>query len=203
MAARSSATPSSFGEQVLMTGTARRTPVASRPSPSMDLSSDTVLSESGLSPLLTACTSAISRMPALIAWMSSPSPGADTTTIVCAARTTSTSSWPTPTVSMMIMSYPAASRMSTASNVPRASPPRAPRVAMLRTNTEGWLETSPMRMRSPRMEPPEKGLDGSTAMMPTLRPDFRTSATSLDTSVDLPLPDTPVTPTTWARPARR
>ncbi len=48
--------------------------------------------------------SAISRMPALIAWISSPSPGADTTTVVWEARAISTSSWPTPTVSMMMVS---------------------------------------------------------------------------------------------------
>ena len=36
----------------------------------------------------------------MIAWISSPSPGTLTTTVVCAARMTSTSSWPTPTVSI-------------------------------------------------------------------------------------------------------
>src|SRR5689334_21833455 len=59
-----------------------------------------------------------------------------------------------------------------------------------------------MRMRSPRIEPPENGLDGSIATMPTLRRDARTAAASFETSVDLPLPGTPVMPTTCARPAR-
>jgi hypothetical protein len=36
--------------------------------------------------------------------MSSPKPGVDTTTVVCAARATSTSSWPTPTVSIRTIS---------------------------------------------------------------------------------------------------
>jgi hypothetical protein len=117
--------------------------------------------------LLTTCTSAISRMPALMAWMSSPRPGAETTTTVCAARAISTSAWPTPTVSMMMVSKPAASSTSTASSEARAMPPCAPRVAMLRMNTPSSLTSSLMRMRSPMMLPPEYGLEGSTAMMPT------------------------------------
>ena len=48
------------------------------------------------SALLMTKTSAISRMPALIAWMSSPRPGTVTTTTVSTVRTTSTSSCPTP-----------------------------------------------------------------------------------------------------------
>ena len=75
---------------------------------------------------------AISWRPALSAWIAAPSPGAETTTVVCDARAISTSSWPTPTVSMITVSKPATSRMSTASSAARAMPPIAPRVAMLR-----------------------------------------------------------------------
>ena len=81
-------------------------------------------------------------------------------------------------------------------------PPVAPRVAMLRMKTPGSLASSVMRMRSPRIAPPEYGLDGSTATMPTLSPRSRIRRASLPTSVDLPLPGTPVMPTTCARPAR-
>ena len=100
-------------------------------------SSATARSAPSRSALLTTKTSAISRMPALIAWMSSPRPGTSTTAVVSAARTMSTSSWPTPTVSMRITSKPAASRTSTASLVARARPPSAPRVAIERMKTPG------------------------------------------------------------------
>src|ERR1035438_2822761 len=45
-------------------------------------------------------TSAISMMPALMACTSSPMPGTRTTTVTPASLAISTSSWPTPTVSM-------------------------------------------------------------------------------------------------------
>ena len=56
-----------------------------------------------------------------------------------------------------------------------------------------------MRMRSPRMAPPETGLDGSTAMMPTVLPQRAQVAMTALTSVDLPAPGGPVKPTTRAR----
>ena len=74
---------------------------------------------------------------------------------------------------------------------------------MLRMNTPGSLASSVMRTRSPRIEPPEYGLDGSMATMPTRCPRARNSAVSRATSVDLPLPGTPVRPITCARPALR
>ena len=53
----------------------------------------------GRSALLTTKTSAISISPALLAWTASPHPGLTTTSVVSAWPTTSTSTWPTPTVS--------------------------------------------------------------------------------------------------------
>src|SRR5207302_1196875 len=81
----------------------------------------TVRSAPGRSALLTAKTSPISIMPALIAWMSSPIPGTSTTTFVCTVRMISTSSCPTPTVSTSTLSNPAASRRSTTSFVARVA----------------------------------------------------------------------------------
>ena len=147
--------------------------------------------------------SAISRIPALIAWISSPRPGAEITTTVCAACTTSTSSWPTPTVSIRMRSKPAASSTSTASRLDRARPPSAPRVAIERMKTPSSPVSSVIRTRSPRMAPPENGLDGSMATMPTRRPDARIALARPRTRVDLPLPGTPVMPITWALPALR
>ena len=57
-----------------------------------------------------------------------------------------------------------------------------------------------MRMRSPRMAPPDTGLDGSTAMTPTVLPAPRRLAITALTSVDLPAPGGPVKPTTSACP---
>jgi hypothetical protein len=81
--------------------------------------------------------------------------------------------------------------------------PALPRVAMLRINTPGSSTRSDMRMRSPRMAPPENGLDGSMATMPTLRPSARSVRASRATSDDLPQPGTPVMPTTCAWPVWR
>src|SRR5688572_10223906 len=50
------------------------------------------------------------------------------------------------------------------------------------------------------MAPPVKGLVGSTARMPTVSPDFRTSTVSASTSVLLPVPGAPVMPMRYARP---
>ena len=84
------------------------------------------------------------------------------------AATTSTSSWPTPTVSTSTQSKPAASSRSTASRVARASPPIAPRVAIERMKTPGSVASPCMRMRSPSSAPPVKGVVGSTQRMPTV-----------------------------------
>ena len=166
----------------------------------MPSSSERVRLASGRSFLLTTRMSAISRIPALIAWMSSPSPGAETTILVWASSAISTSAWPAPTVSTTTTSLPAASITSTTRAAVRESPPRCPREASERTNTASSPACSCMRMRSPRMAPPENGLEGSTATTPTLRPRPRSSAMSAPTRVDLPDPVAPVTPITSARP---
>ncbi len=57
-----------------------------------------------------------------------------------------------------------------------------------------------MRTRSPSTAPPEKGEDGSTATTAARSPEARMQATRRSTSVDLPAPGGPVTPTTHARP---
>ncbi len=76
-------------------------------------SSPSARSAPGRSALLTTSTSAISRMPALAACTSSPSPGGHTTIVVSASVATSTSDCPAPTVSTITVSNPAASSRST------------------------------------------------------------------------------------------
>ena len=48
-----------------------------------------------------------------------------------------------------------------------------PRVAIDRIKTRGLVESPCIRMRSPSRAPPEYGLDGSTAMIPTRCPASR------------------------------
>ena len=133
--------------------------------------------------------SAISMMPAFSAWTSSPVPGTRTTTEMSAVRTMSTSSWPTPTVSMMTRLLPAASSTSAASLVARARPPSWPRVAIERMKTSGSLACACMRSAVA-----EDGASGERARRDPRPPRRRSrraarvSAVSLSTSVLLPAP---------------
>src|SRR5712691_5106130 len=72
---------------------------------------------------------------------------------------------------------------------------------MDRMNTPSSAAWPCMRIRSPRIAPPLKGEVGSTATMPTLFPWRRRWAVRRSTSVDLPEPGGPVTPTTSDFPA--
>ncbi len=157
-----------------------------------------VRSAPGRSDLLTTTISATSSKPALMAWTSSPISGACTTSVVSAMAATSTSLCPVPTVSMKMSLKPQAARTAAASAVVPARPPRCPREAIERMNTSPSAAYCCIRMRSPRMAPPVTGLDGSMASTATARSALRASATSADTSVDLPLPGGPVTPTSCA-----
>src|SRR6478735_5185124 len=132
--------------------------------------------------------------------MPSPIPGASTTSVVSARPATSTSLWPTPTVSTSTESHPAASSTRSACGVLQASPPRWPRAAIDRMYTPGSRVCSCMRTRSPSSAPPVNGDDGSTARTPTRLSCRRSSVTSALVSVDLPTPGAPVMPTTWACP---
>ena len=200
-ASSSSVTPLPVVASVLTIG-GRHAPGPNVCSDSVDSIEATVRSAPSRSALFTTKMSAISMMPALSACTSSPDPGTRITIDTSAVRTMSTSSCPTPTVSMRTMSVPAASSTRAASLVARASPPRWPRVAMLRMNTPGSRACACMRTRSPRTAPPLNGLVGSTATTPTERPDCRISAMSRSTSVLFPAPGGPVTPMRYARPVR-
>ena len=75
-------------------------------SESIASSDATARSAPSRSALLTTKMSAISMTPALSAWTSSPDPGTSVTIDTSAVRTISISSWPTPTVSTRMMSFP-------------------------------------------------------------------------------------------------
>ncbi len=112
----------------------------------------------------------------------------------------STSCWPVPTVSTMMISFPMTSMTWTASPTALERPPRAPRVARLRTKTPGSSAWRCIRIRSPRIAPPVKGEVGSTARTPTVFSFFRKEEIRASTRVLLPAPGAPVIPMTWARP---
>ena len=144
--------------------------------------------------------SGISITPALSAWIESPEPGISTSTIESAWSITSTSAWPTPTVSRNTSSLPAASISSAACSAASASPPSAPRVAIERMNTPGSRKCSDSRIRSPSSAPPRNGELGSIDSTATVRSRSRWRRISAPISVDLPAPGGPVKPTTEALP---
>ena len=76
---------------------------------------------------------------------------------------TAVSLWPTPTVSITIRSKPAASQASAASRVRLVTPPSVPPAGEGRMNAAGAWASRCMRVLSPRIEPPVRRLEGSTA----------------------------------------
>ena len=104
--------------------------------------------------------SGISITPAFSAWIESPEPGISTSTTESAWSITSTSAWPTPTVSRNTSSLPAASISSAVCSAASARPPSAPRVAIERMKTPGSRKCSVSRIRSPSSAPPRNGEDG-------------------------------------------
>ncbi len=74
-------------------------------------------------------------IPAFSACTESPEPGISTSRTVSAIPITSTSLCPAPTVSRKTMSFPDASRTSSACSVASARPPRCPRVPIERMKT--------------------------------------------------------------------
>ena len=122
MVCHNSATPLPVVASVLTIG-GRHSPSPKLCRARFDSIDVTMRSAPSRSHLLTTKMSAISMMPALSACTSSPVPGTSTTTEMSAVRTISTSSWPTPTVSMITRLLPAASSTSAASLVALARPP--------------------------------------------------------------------------------
>ena len=114
---------------------------------------------------------------------------------------TMVSDWPTPTVSTITTSYPAASHKMIASRVRRATPPSAARLGEGRIKAPGSRLSRSIRVLSPRIEPPVRADDGSTARTATRRPDAVSIEPKLSIKVDLPTPGVPVRPSLIAPPA--
>jgi hypothetical protein len=106
-------------------------------------------------------------MPRLMPWSSSPPPGASTSRKASTMSATALSLWPTPTVSITITSNPAASQASAASRVRRVTPPNVAPAGEGRMNAAGLFASRCIRVLSPRIDPPVRRLEGSTASTAT------------------------------------
>ena len=76
-------------------------------------------------------------MPRLIPWTSSPAPPINNRVKTSTISRTEVSLWPTPTVSIITLLYPAASHKITASIVALATPPRVAAAGDGRTKALG------------------------------------------------------------------
>jgi hypothetical protein len=83
---------------------------------------------------------------------------------------TAVSDWPMPTVSTTITSNPAASQISIVSRVFAATPPSVPDEGDGRMKAFGSCPSRAILVLSPRIEPPVRVDEGSTASTATLCP---------------------------------
>ena len=132
---------------------------------------------------------------------SSPSPGGQTTTRVSASATIAVSDWPVPTVSTMTRSKPRVEAVDRRARRARQAAELAAgreradegvRMRRVRTHADAVAEDRAAADRARRVD----GDHGHGRSSPSQAP------SSASTSVDLPLPGTPVMPTTQARGAR-
>jgi hypothetical protein len=144
--------------------------------------------------------SASSITPFLIACRSSPALGSCISTKTSVMPATAVSLWPTPTVSTMTMSCPAASHTRSASRVFSATPPSVPEAGLGRMKAPALTASCSMRVLSPRMEPPLTLDDGSTASTATRWPRSMRNRPSTSMNVLLPTPGTPDSPMRSERP---
>ena len=133
-------------------------------------------------------------IPRLTPCNSSPPPGAIKRTNRSDISATMVSDWPTPTVSISTTSKPAASHSATASRVRRVTPPSSVRLGEGRMNAFGSRASRSIRVLSPRIEPPVRADDGSTARTATRKPCPVSIVPKASMNVDLPTPGVPDKP---------
>ena len=107
---------------------------------------------------------------------------------------TAVSLCPTPTVSIRIISNPAASHNNMASLVLRATPPKEPADGEGRMYACGSHDNSSIRVLSPRILPFERSLLGSMANTAILCPSLVRNLPKASMKVLFPAPGTPVIP---------
>ena len=132
---------------------------------------------------------------------SSPPAGASNSTNRSAISATIVSDCPTPTVSISITSNPAASQRAVASRVRRATPPKWDWLGEGLINALGSRESKSIRVLSPRIEPPERADEGSTASTATRRSAAISCRPKFSIKVDFPTPGVPERPILIACPA--
>ena len=139
--------------------------------------------------------SAISIIPRFIPCSSSPAPDIIRSRKKSTIDLTTVSDCPTPTVSIMMTSKPAASHKIEVSRVFRATPPRVSPEGEGRIKAFSSVESSSMRVLSPRMLPLERSLLGSIASTASRFPLAVKNFPKLSIKVLFPTPGTPVIPT--------
>ena len=107
-------------------------------------------------------------IPLLIPWSSSPAPASISSRNTSVMECTAVSDCPTPTVSIMIVSKPAASQSIMVSLVFLATPPRDPPEGDGRINALESVASASMRVLSPKILPLDLALLGSMANTATL-----------------------------------
>src|SRR5262245_43604346 len=132
--------------------------------------------------------------PRLMPCRSSPPAGNSSTMNMSTMSATAVSDWPTPTVSTISVSKPAASASSMASRVRRATPPKVAPAGEGRMKAAWRRDSSSIRVLSPRIEPPPRLDEGSMASTASERPRSSSDRPKRSMKVDLPTPGTPVMP---------
>ena len=146
--------------------------------------------------------SAISMIPLLIPWSSSPVPANWIKRKKSTMECTAVSLCPTPTVSTKILSKPAASHKTIVSRVFLATPPKEPADGEGRINAFFSLERASILVLSPNMLPLERSLLGSMANTASLCPSWIKCIPNESIDVLFPAPGTPVIPIRTDLPAK-
>ncbi|MBA7564993.1 hypothetical protein ES708_06662 [subsurface metagenome] len=146
--------------------------------------------------------SAISIIPRLIPCSSSPAPANINNRKKSTIECTAISDCPTPTVSIKMVSNPAASHKIMVSLVFLATPPNEPAVGEGRINALGSAASFSILVLSPIILPLERALLGSMAKTASFLSNPVTYVPSASINVLLPTPGTPVIPTRTDFPQR-
>ena len=153
-----------------------------------------IAASGSISALLITIKSANSITPFLIACKSSPAFGNCNNKNKSVIPATAISLWPTPTVSTITTSWPAASATNRASRVFSATPPSVPEEGLGRIKACSWTDNFSMRVLSPKIDPPDKLDEGSIAKTATRWPCSIRYKPRVSIKVDFPTPGTPEIP---------
>ena len=154
------------------------------------------------SALVTTTTSASSMIPRLMPWRSSPPVGEASSTNRSVRSATATSLWPD--ADRLDQHHVEAGGLAQQQRLAGAAghPAQLAPDGEGRTNAAGSRASSSIRVLSPRIEPPERELVGSTASTATRWPGAVRWRPKASMKVDLPTPGGPLMPRRTAPPVR-